>query len=134
MGSIRPMLDEIEERAGRLPKTLLADANHAAHECIRDAARRGVQALVAVPDRSKDSGPNAANDAPIVEWRNRMQTEEAQDLYRARAGLCELMNAHLRSHHGVNQFLVRGVGKVTCVALLAALASNLLQHAATLLG
>jgi len=44
------------------------------------------------------------------------------------------MNAHLRSHHGVNQFLVRGVGKVTCVALLAALASNLLQHAATLLG
>jgi len=72
MGSIRPMLDEIEERAGRLPKTLLADANHAAHECIRDAARRGVQALVAVPDRSKDSGPNAANDAPIVEWRNRM--------------------------------------------------------------
>lgn len=133
MGSIRPMLDEIEERIGCLPKTLLADANHAAHECIRDAARRGVRALIAVPERSKDSGPNAADDAPIAEWRNRMQTEDAKDQYRARAGLCELMNAHLRSHHGVNQFLVRGLGKVTCVALLAALASNLLQHAPTLL-
>jgi hypothetical protein len=28
---------------------------------------------------------------------------------------------------------VRGLAKVTCVALLAAIASNLLQHAATLL-
>jgi Transposase DDE domain len=127
------VLDEIEQRIGCLPKTLLSDANHAAHECIRDAARRGVRALIAVPERSKDSGPNAADDAPIAEWRNRMQTEEAKDQYRARAGLCELMNAHLRSHHGVNPFLVRGLGKVTCVALLAALASNLLQHAPTLL-
>lgn len=134
MGSIRPMLDEIEERVGALPKTLLADANHAAHDCIRDATHRDVQLLVAVPERSKDSGPNAATDAAIAEWRSRMQSEQAQELYRARAGLCELMNAHLRSHHGVNQFLVRGLGKVTCVALLAAVASNLLQHASTLLG
>lgn len=133
MGSIRPMLDEIEERVGTLPRTLLADANHAAHDCIRDATRRDVQLLVAVPERSKDSGPNASTDAAIAEWRNRMQSDEAQELYRARAGLCELMNAHLRSHHGVNQFLVRGLGKVTCVALLAAIASNLLQHAQTLL-
>ena len=87
---------------GALPKTLLADANHAAHDCIRDAARRDVQLLVAVPERSKDSGPNAATDAAIAEWRNRMHNEQAQELYRARAGLCELMNAHLRSHHGVS--------------------------------
>jgi transposase len=133
MGSIRPMLDQIENRVARLPEVLLADANHAAHDCIRDATRRGVQVLVAVPERSQDSGPNADTDAPIAQWRNRMQSEDAQRLYRARAGLCELMNAHLRSHHGVNQFLVRGVGKVTCVALLAAIASNLLQHAKTLL-
>lgn len=112
----------------------MADANHAAHDCIRDATRRDVQLLVAVPERSKDSGPNAATDAAVAEWRSRMQSEEAQNLYRARAGLCELINAHLRTHHGVNQFLVRGLGKVTCVALLAALASNLLQHAPTLLG
>lgn len=133
MGGIRPMLDQIEGRVGRLPKALLADANHAAHECIRDATRRGVDILVAVPEFSKESGPNANTDAPIAQWRIRMQSEDAQSLYRARASLCELMNAHLRSHHGVNQFLVRGIGKVTCVALLAVIASNLLQHATTLL-
>ena len=132
MGSIGPMLDEIEDRVGCLPTNLLADPNHAAHECIRDAARRGVVALVAVPERSKDAGPNAAMDPAVTAWRTRMQTEQAQELYRARAGLCEPTNAQLR-HHGVNQFLVRGLGKVTCVALLAALASNLLQHAPILL-
>jgi hypothetical protein len=30
--------------------------------------------------------------------------------------------------------LVRGLGKVTCVVLMTAIASNLLQHATVLLG
>jgi hypothetical protein len=62
-----------------------------------------------------------------------MDTENAKRLYRARAGLCELPNAHFKGRHGVDQVLVRGTEKVTCVVLLAALASNLLAHAAALL-
>jgi transposase len=134
MGSVAPMLDEIKWRTGQLPKTLLADANHAKHECIRAATAAGVEAIVAVPERTRNGGANADDDPAIVAWRARMETDEAKQLYRARASLCELMNAHLRTHHGVDQFLVRGVAKVTCVALLGAIASNLLQHATTLLG
>lgn len=133
MGSISPMLDQIQCRTGELPKTLLADANHANHECIRDCERRGVEALIPVPARSQKAGPNADKDPAIAAWRARMQTEEAKRKLRARASLCELSNAHLKHHHGVAQILVRGVAKVTCVALLAALAANLLQHAAALL-
>jgi hypothetical protein len=62
-----------------------------------------------------------------------MQTDAAKRTYRARAALCELSNAHLKCHHGTAQVLVRGIAKVTCVALLAALTSNLLAHAAALL-
>lgn len=134
MGAITPMLAEIQRRTDQLPKTLLADANHAAHGCIRAATADGVTVLVAVPERSQRPGANADDDPAIVAWRERMETDEAKQLYRARAGLCELSNAHLRSHHGVDQVLVRGVAKVTCVALLGAIASNLLQHASTLLG
>jgi transposase len=134
MGSVAPMLAEIERRTGRLPKTLLADANHAAHGCIRAAAEAGVEALIAVPKRSQRAGAQADLDPAVVAWRKRMTTDEAKPVYRARASLCELMNAHLRSHHGIEQFLVRGLAKVTCVALLAAITSNVLQHAATLLG
>jgi len=133
MGSITPMLAEIERRTGALPKVLLADANHAKHECIRAAAEKNVELLVAVPEQSKRPGDKADTDPAIVAWRERMETDEAKQLYRARASLCELMNAHLRRHHGVDYFLVRGLAKVTCVALFSAIASNLLQHAAMLL-
>jgi IS5 family transposase len=62
-----------------------------------------------------------------------METTEAKRHYRARAGLCELPNAHLKCHHGMAQVFVRGIERVTCVALLAALAANLLAHASVLL-
>jgi transposase len=134
MGSITPMLDEIKWRTGRLPTTLLADANHATHDCIRAATNADVEVLVAVPQRTQQGGAKADDDSAVVAWRKRMETDEAKKLYRARASLCELMNAHLRTHHGVDQFLVRGLAKVTCVALLAAITSNLLQHASAFLG
>jgi transposase len=134
MGSVAPMLDQIERRTGELPKVLLADANHAKHDCIRDCAARGVEALIAVPKRSEKAGPNGDHDPAIEAWRGRMQTDEAKETYRARAGLCELSNAHLKQHHGLAQVLVRGIAKVTCVALLAALTQNIVQHAANLLG
>ena len=133
MSSISPMLDPIQCRTGELPKVLLADANHAKHDCIRACAERGVEVLIPVPARSQKAGPSADQDPAIIAWRARMQTDEAKRTFRARASLCELANAHLKHHHGVAQLLVRGIEKVTCVALLAALAANLLQHATALL-
>src|SRR3977135_2121318 len=128
------MLDEIQRRPVQLPETLLADANHAAHGCVRAATDAGVEVLIAVPERTRHGGRQADDDPAIVAWRERMETDEAKKLYRARASLCELMNAHLRAHHGVDQLLGRGLAKVTCVALLAAITSNLLQHASAFLG
>lgn len=133
MGSVTPMLDQIQKRTGMRPKVLLADANHASHDCIRACHERGVQALIAVPARSQKAGPNADMDPPVCAWRETMKTDEAKTAYRARAALCELSNAHLKHHHGVAQVLVRGLAKVTCVALLAGLAQNLVQHAAKML-
>jgi len=132
MGAIAPMLAQIEERTGRLPETLLADANHANHEAIADATARGVEVIIAVPRRSQDSGPKG-NHAPAIEqWKARMQTERAKELYRARAGLCEWTNAQAAGRFGLRQFLVRGLAKTSCVALLVAITSNLTQHLATL--
>ena len=133
MGSVTPMLEQIQGRTGALPKVLLADANHARHDCIRRSAQLGVEALFSVPSRSAKAGPSADVDPAVREWRERMQTDEAKRIFRARASLCELSNAHFKQHHGVAHVLVRGLTKVTSVALLAGLAANLLQHAARLL-
>ena len=133
-GSVKPMLDQIEDRTGELPDVLLADGNHASHACIRDATERGVTPLIAVPNRKDERGPRTNDDPAIVAWRARMTTPEAKELYRARAGLCELPNANLKTRLGLGQLLVRTLPKVTCVALLVALSANLVTHARALLG
>jgi transposase len=135
MGSVAPMLDDVERRTGRLPDVLLADANHGDHASIRDADARGVAALISVPKPrgGATAGERAENDRPIAAWRARMETDEAKQTYRARASLCELPNAHFKSRLGLGSLLVRGLDKVTCVVLLTALASNLLAHASALL-
>ncbi len=89
--------------------------------------------LVSVPEPSKNPGPNANFEPKVDAWREVMQTEQAQDLYRHRAGLCELPNAHFKSRFGLERFLVRGLNKVTCVVLITSIASNLLAHGHTLL-
>jgi len=135
VGAISPMLDDIERRTGALPKTLLADGGHLKFDCLRTAEARGVVVLMPVPPPSKDpQSLRGAYDAPIVAFRARMETPEAKALYRARAGLAELPNAHFKSRLGLGQFLVRGLENVTSVALLTGLAFNLLSHAPHLLG
>ena len=131
VGSITPMLDDIERRTGSLPAVLLADGGHVKHECIRNATERGVEVLMPIPERAKKPDPQA--DPAIAAWHERMETDTAKRQYRARPGLCELPNAHLKCHHGMAQVLVRGLEKVSCVVLLGALVGNLLGHAAALL-
>jgi transposase len=129
-GALSPMLDDIARRTGALPSVLLADAGHADHASIRAAAERGVVALIPVPDR--EHGSKAKVEPEIVAWRERMQTDEAKQAMRARASLCELPNAHLKTRLGLGHLLVRGLSKVTCVVLLTALAANILAHVTAL--
>ncbi len=131
MGSVTSMIDQIAARTGALPETLLADANHAKHQCIDNAAAKQVELIVAVPDNAGDAGRQASQ--AVLDWRARMETDEAKRLYRARASLVELANAHVKEQLGLEQLLVRGLAKVTCVALLTSLAFNIVQNAARLL-
>jgi transposase len=127
MGSVTPMLEDIKARTGQLPGQLLADANHAKHSCIEAATRAGVEPLIAIPKHEHCATKAVSRE--VEDWRERMKTDEAKRAYRARAGLCELSNAHLKDHHGTASVLVRGLAKVTCVALLGAVAANILAHA-----
>ncbi len=132
MGSITPMIQEVARNTGRFPQLWLTDANHARHACLEYAEHVGVSVLMAVPkyEQNRCQVPRE----PVQRWRARMTSEEGQRLYRARAALVELTNAQAKSRLGLDHLWVRGLGKVTCVALLGALSFNLLQHAQALLG
>lgn len=131
MGSVAPMIRDVAKNTGRFPMVWLADANHVRHACIEYARYVGIAVLMAIPKRELASTRPVS--AAVEEWKQRMQTEEGQRLYKARAGIAELSNAHAKDRFGLDHVLVRGLEKVGCVALLAALAFNLTQHAAQLL-
>lgn len=65
----------------------------------------------------------------VAEWRQRMDSPEAKEIYKRRAATAELVNARARNR-GLLRMPVRGMGKVRSVVGLLVLAHNLLRTAA----
>jgi transposase len=124
-----PMLQQLDARVGP-PATLLADGGYVTHEAIDAAAARGVTLLMPVPRRrgSTEPVPIQATDSPAVAaWRTRMQTDAAQQQYRARGGIAERINADVRTHRTLGRLIVRGLTKVHTAVLWVALAHNVMR-------
>lgn len=124
------MIKQVETRYGEVPKKWLQDGgyNNKAELEKTGKAYKGCQIYMPV----KETGANKeglharrSDDSEVLgEWRERMGTEEAKEIYKERAATAEYANAQARNH-GLQQFLVRGLPKVKCVALIYALAHNM---------
>jgi transposase len=67
-------------------------------------------------------------DAPAVAaFKAKMQTPEARQIYKQRAGIAEFPNAWIKEKIGLRQFRLRGLGKVAREALWACLTYNIQQ-------
>jgi transposase len=67
------------------------------------------------------------NSPEVAAFLEKMQTPEAQKIYRQRARVAEFTHAWLKAKIGLRQFRVRGLKKVLCETLWAALTYNLQQ-------
>jgi transposase len=126
-----PMTEQIERRTGRRPKEYLIDGGFASREDITLLEKRG--ATVYAPVRQPRSKPEEeryqtryGDSEEVARWRQRMATEEGKAIYRQRGAIAEWANAQL-TQHGLSQFTVRGLAKVTTVMLLMAVAHDLLR-------
>ena len=133
-GQAAPMEEQLFRRTGRHPDSYLMDGGFATREDITALEQRGVS--VYAPVRLPRNRPEEERYAPryedgpeVVRWRQRMATGEAKAIYRQRASVAEWTNAQVRQH-GVGQFNVRGLAKVTSVMLLVAVAHNLMRWTA----
>jgi transposase len=61
----------------------------------------------------------------VVEFREKMETEEAREIYRQRAQVAETPNLWLKAKFNLRQFHVRGTAKVSMEALWACLTYNI---------
>lgn len=126
-----PMLNDIEQRTGQLPKEYLVDGGFVSLENIEVLAERGAVAYAPVPKPRNDNvdryAPKRDDTQAAAAWRVRMGTEEAKGIYVERAATAERTNADLRGHRGLDRLNVRGLAKVKSVVLLAALTFNALR-------
>ena len=134
-GLMPPMLEQHVERYGRPPNEVLVDGGFMKKEDIEGATQDGVTVYAPVQVSKKDTRdphePRKDDSEAVAAWRRRMATAEAKEIYKERAATAECVNAAARNR-GLRQFLVRGLHKMRCVALLFALAHNFMRTVALL--
>jgi transposase len=135
-GLALPMVEDIEQRYGLLPKRLLIDSKYATEEDILALAGqpRGTVLVYTPPPGEKDDvkpdtlrrrlAKRAREPEALKDWRARMAMPEGQRIY-ARRRRIELVNAHMKNR-GFGRINLRGLAKVKIIALLQALAHNIL--------
>ena len=137
-GQLEPMQEQIEHRTGKRPHEHLADGGFttiAELEKLNDPGDgRKLYVPVKNEEKKREQGqdpfvPQAGDGPAVAEWRQRMGTIEAQQIYRERAATAECVNAQARNR-GLQQFRVRGLSKIRTIALWYALAHNLLRMVA----
>jgi len=139
MAQLVPMVEQVEQRLGRAPEQWLVDGGFPSHEQIDAAARKTmVYAPVPEPRAQKDEQgqtvqqdkhePKPGDSPAVAEWRQRMGSEGAAEIYRQRAATAECVNAQARNR-GLLKMPVRGLAKMKSVVGLFVLAHNLLRMA-----
>jgi hypothetical protein len=127
--SLVPMLKQVQTRTGRRPTAALVDGGCFTRKTITEAAAHDV--TVYAPLSTRSGGPTATprrTDSPALrEWRQRMETDEAKQVYTARAATAEWVNADARTHRTLAAIPVRGLRKVHTWALWIALAHNMVR-------
>jgi transposase len=131
-GQLAPMVEQHQQRYEEKPKEALVDGGFVKKADIDEVSPpRGGTTVYAPVMESKDPNrephtPREDDSPAVAEWRRRMATDEAKMIYRQRAATAECVNA-LARNRGLQRFLVRGLQKVKAVALLYAIAHNLMR-------
>lgn len=132
-GQMKPMVDQIKADTGVTPNKMLADGGYSTLDDIEEMTAGGTTVYVPVKEEEKQKKagkdpfqPKKSDSEPIKEWRQRMGTEEAKEIYKLRAPTAELPHAKYRNQ-GVYQMRVRGLAKVKAVMWWHVLALNLLR-------
>jgi transposase len=133
-----PMRQQVQERTDKKVSMNMIDGGYVNLEAIDTAAADNVTLMMPVPKPNKnakeqDRYARRQDDSDAVaEWRARMNSELAKEIYKDRAATSETVNADLRTFRGMSPFSVRGIAKTTCVALWSALAYNILHFSTAL--
>lgn len=129
-GLMGPALTMMSRSYQQTPEKMLGDGGYATREDVDACHAMGTVAYAPIKELKKklEKGldpyaPQKGDSEEVKEWRRRMATDAAKEIYKLRCQTAEWVNAQTRNH-GFQQMPVRGLKKVRCIALLQALAHN----------
>lgn len=143
MAQLAPMVEQVQRRLGQSPDQWLVDGGFPSHQQIDAVAdKTEVYAPVPEPKAKKDAKkdeqdnevqpdkhqPKPGDSEAVAQWRARMASDEAKEIYKQRAATAECVNAQARNR-GLLRMPVRGLTKVRSVVGLFVLAHNLMRTA-----
>jgi len=138
-GLSEPMRQQVEQRTGGKVEQHLVDGGYMRTEDIVQAHQQGVELFIPpkparnAQNRGRELEPKPGDSDALLAWKQRMASAEGQKIYKDRAATSETVNADLRTYRGLVPLTVRGLEKITCVALWCALAHNLMHFGKALL-
>jgi hypothetical protein len=127
---MKPMLDQIEADFGERPSEILADGGFNSRDDVTDVERHGTKLYAPVRVSRKEGkdahGPQRGDSKEVIQWRARMKTDEAKEIYKERSSTAEFPFARFRNH-ALHQMPVRGIRKSTAIMYWHALVHNFQQ-------
>lgn len=129
-----PMIETVKEQAGQKPSAVLADSGYGSEESLREVAKLGVEAHVAV---SRQKHQQVAPPCPrgripksaslLERMRRKLQTVAGRAIYARRKVIVEPVFGQIKQRQGFRQFLLRGIRKVQGEWALVCMTHNLLK-------
>ena len=131
---LQPMIQAIEEQAGRKPREVLADNGYCSEANFKYLARRRIEGYVATGRQKHRSRGPACKRGPLPKganaverMRRRLQTQVGRRIYAMRKAIVEPVFGQIKQARGFRQFLLRGLEKVQREWALVCLTHNVLK-------
>jgi hypothetical protein len=129
-----PMIRVVEEQSGQRPAAVLADSGYCSEENLRETAKLGVEAYIAV-GRHKHNQPlppaprgRIPQSATLRErMQRKLRTVAGRRIYAQRKVIVEPVYGQIKQARGFRQFLLRGIEKVQGEWSLVCTGHNLLK-------
>jgi transposase len=130
-GQLPIMNEQIVNRFKKIPERHLVDQGYLEKTDIIKVQKSGSKVYVNPKEKRKHEKQDAYEihkneHEELGEWRVRMGTEEAKEIYKDRASNSEWANAGMRNR-GLQRLLVRGLNNVSSVLSLYTITHNMLR-------
>jgi hypothetical protein len=128
-----PMLEAVEENAGRLPEQASADSGYFSTAAVTSQRVEGVD-LYVPPDKVKHGEARQAEPEPVAEdasviekMRHKLRTTVGRQIYGRRKAVVEPVFGQIKEARGFRRFSFRGLKQVQAEWSLVCLTHNLLK-------